>query len=58
MIANIKITISPNHTNGYNENEIVKSNKLMVDVISKITQELSKIDDNGLFFRFEIDTKK
>jgi len=59
MIANIKITITPAHTrNGYNESEMVKSNKLMVEVISKISQELSKIDTDGLFFKCEINTEK
>jgi hypothetical protein len=57
MITNIKITIMPSPTSGYNENEIVKANKLMVEVINKITQELSKINTDGLYFKFEIDTK-
>jgi hypothetical protein len=57
MTANIKITIMPSPTSGYNENEIVKANKLMVEVINKITQELSKINTDGLYFKFEIDTK-
>ena len=57
MTANIKILIKPSNTYCYNEIETVKANKLMVEVINKITQELSKINTDGLYFKFEIDTK-
>lgn len=57
MKTTIKIEIRPFHHNSCNEIERSKSNKLLNDIISKITDELKCVDTSGLYFNIKIDTE-
>ncbi len=56
MKTTIEIEIRPFSHNSCNEIENSRSNKLMIDIISNITEELKKIDTSNYYFNLKINT--
>ena len=56
MKTTIEIEIRPFSHNSCNEIENSMSNKLMIDIISNITEELKKIDTSNYYFNLKINT--
>lgn len=57
MKATIKIEIRPFSHNGSNEIEKSKSNKVLSDIINKITEELKFVNTSEFYFNIKIDTE-
>jgi hypothetical protein len=57
MKSTIKIEIRPFHHNSNNEIERSKSNKLLNDIINKITNELKCADTSEFYFNIKIDSE-
>jgi hypothetical protein len=57
MKSIIKIEIRPFHYNSSNEIEHSKSNKLLNDIINKITNELKCVDTSEFYFKIKIDSE-
>ena len=56
MKSTIKIEIRPFGHNGCNEIERSKSNKVLNDIINKITDELKSVNTSEFYFNIKIDT--